>query len=156
MYRLIYFIIAIFLTVSCSPKIVYVPVHSYTNVRDSVIVSYRDSIRVIPIERIVDIVAEYDTLFLETSLAKSVAYVDTNTHSLKGTIENKQAVQYRYVTEYKTEYRDSIVFQEKPYPVEKIVRESYVPWYHKVLSSVGLIALLLALGYAVLKYFRLI
>jgi hypothetical protein len=152
MYRLIYFIIAIFLTVSCSPKVRYIPVHSDTNVRDSVIVSYRDSIRVIPIERIVDIVAEYDTLFLETSLAKSVAYVDTNTHSLKGTIENKQAVQYRYVTEYKTEYRDSIVFQEKPYPVEKIVRESYIPWWAKILSIIGGISLAVAAGYVASKF----
>lgn len=155
MYRLIYFIIAIFLTVSCSPKIVYVPVHSDTNVRDSVIVSYRDCTIMVPVEKVINIVLPNQESNLETSLAKSQAYTDS-AGLLHHNIENKEGSKTKYVYKTIIEHRDSIVFQEKPYPVEKIVREGYVPWYHKVLSSVGLIALLLALGYAVLKYFRLI
>lgn len=150
MYRLIYFIIAIFLTVSCSPKVRYVPVHSDTNVRDSVIVSYRDSIRVIPIERIVDIVAEYDTLYLETSLAEAKAYVDSNNHCLKGEIQNKKEIEYRYIKETVYETKDSIIFQTKPYPVEKPVK--YVPLWAKILSIIGGISLAVAAGYVASKF----
>lgn len=152
MYRLIYFIIAIFLTVSCSPKVRYIPVHSDTNVRDSVIVSYRDSIRVIPIERIVDIVAEYDTLFLETSLAKSVAYVDTNTHTLRGEIQNKQEIVYKTVYKDRIEYKDSI--QTKEIPVEIVVEKvkKVVPLWAKILSIIGGISLAVAAGYVASKF----
>ena len=64
--------------------------------KDSTIYHQKDSIVLIPVEKIVDIVPSYDTLKLETSLAKSKAYVDTLTHSLKGSIENKDKAQFQY------------------------------------------------------------
>lgn len=108
-------------------------------VRDSVAVSIKDSINWIPKERIVDVVAQYDTLNLETSLAVSQAYVDTTTHTLKGKIENKQGIQQQYTEKiiYK-EHRDTL-WREKEVPVEVVKEKKVVPkwcWWLLVFVAV--------------------
>ena len=119
----------------------YVPVKEIekevTSHKDSIRI--RDSIVVIPVERIVDIVPVYDTLKLETTQARAKAYVDTTLHLLRGSIENKDKA--------KTEVREVIKFVERtdtlyidkpvPYEVEKQVR--YVPAIYK-LSLIFMIA----------------
>ena len=90
----------------------------------------KDSTVVIPIERIVDVVPAYDTLKMETSMARSSAWVDTTTHTLKGNLENKQGVQYKYIYKDRIEYRDSLVYRDVPVPVEtiKTVHPKYEVW----------------------------
>ena len=121
-----------------------------TNYKDSIRI--RDSIVVIPIERIVDIVPAYDTLRLETTQAKAKAYVDTTLHLLKGSIENKDKA--------KTEVREVVKFVEKidtlyiekpiPYKVEKQVR--YVPAFFKFTALFFVGVILLIIIRIVLKY----
>lgn len=104
------------------------------NYKDSTVVHHIDSIKIIPVEKVVDIVTSYDTLRLETSLAKAEAHVDTMTHTLKGKIENKQG----YTQKTKIEYRDRIIRDttkiKVPYEVEKevVVKPKIYPfllWY---------------------------
>ena len=91
-------------------------------VKDSTVI--RDSLRVVdlPVERIVDMVAVYDTLELETSLAKSRAWVDTNRHMLVGDIENKNQAKIKVEYRDRIIYRDSIYTKEVPVPYE-VVKE---------------------------------
>lgn len=121
-----------------------------TNHKDSIRI--RDSIVVIPVERIVDIVPQYDTLKLETTQARAKAYVDTTLHLLRGSIENKDKA--------KTEVREVVKFVEKidtlyidkpvPYEVEKQV--IYVPAIYK-LSLIFMIATIaLTVIRLILKY----
>ena len=121
-----------------------------TNYKDSIRI--RDSIVVIPVERIVDIVPVYDTLKMETTQARAKAYVDTTLHLLKGSIENKDKA--------KTKVREVVKFVEKidtlyiekpvPYEVEKQVR--YVPAIYK-LSLIFMIAtIILTVIRLILKY----
>ena len=132
----------------------YVPVKEIekevTNHKDSIRI--RDSIVVIPVERIVDIVPQYDTLKMETTQAKAKAYVDTTLHLLRGSIENKNKA--------KTEVREVVKFVERtdtlyidkpvPYEVEKQVR--YVPAIYK-LSLIFMIATIaLAIIRLILRY----
>lgn len=140
------FILFLLSFVGCSTTR-YVPVKEtekeVVNYKDSIRI--RDSIVVIPVERIVDIVPQYDTLKLETTQAKAKAYVDTTLHLLRGEIENKG--------ETKTEIREVVKFVEKtdtiyiekpvPYEVEKRVR--YVPSFFKftALFFVGVILLII-------------
>ena len=138
--RFILYIIFILSFVGCSTTR-YVPVKEVekevTNHKDSIRI--KDSIVVIPVERIVDIVPVYDTLKLETTQARAKAYVDTTLHLLRGSIENKDKA--------KTEVREVIKFVERtdtlyidkpvPYEVEKQVR--YVPAIYK-LSLIFMIA----------------
>ena len=104
---------------SCSPKVV--PGGSTnTQVRDSVVIQVRDSVVITPIERVVDVAAVYDTLKMETSLAKSRAWLDTTNHMLRGEIQNKKQVQKEIKTEVKWQTRDSIVYKELPVPYEVV------------------------------------
>lgn len=121
-----------------------------TNYKDSIRI--RDSIVVIPVERIVDIVPQYDTLKLETTQARAKAYVDTTLHLLKGSIENKDKA--------KTEVREVVKFVEKidtlyiekpiPYKVEKQVR--YIPAFFKFTALFFVGVILLIIIRIVLKY----
>ena len=132
----------------------YVPVKEVekevTNYKDSIRI--RDSIIVIPIERIVDVVPTYDTLKMETTQARAKAYVDTTLHLLRGSIENKENA--------KTEVREVVKFVERtdtlyiekpvPYEVEKQVR--YVPAFFKFTALFFVGVILLIIIRIVLKY----
>ena len=139
-FNIFLFIIFIFIFVGCSTTR-YATVSGVekevTNYKDSIRI--RDSIVVIPVERIVDVVPTYDTLKMETTQARAKAYVDTTLHLLRGSIENKDKA--------KTEVREVVKFVERtdtlyidkpvPYEVEKQVR--YVPAIYK-LSLIFMIA----------------
>ena len=144
------FILFLLSFVGCSTTR-YVPVKEIekevANYKDSIRI--RDSIVVIPVERIVDVVPTYDTLRFETTQARAKAYVDTTLHLLRGSIENKDKA--------KTEVREVVKFVERtdtlyikepvPYEVEKKVR--YVPAIYKL----SLIFMIAAIGLTVLRIF---
>ena len=152
-FNIFLFILFLLSFVDCSTTR-YVPIKEsekeVVNYKDSIRI--RDSIVVIPVERIVDVVPTYDTLKLETTQARAKAYVDTALHLLRGSIENKD--------KSKTEVREVVRFVERtdtiyiekpvPYEVEKKVR--YVPAFFKftALFFVGVILLLIIR--IVLKY----
>ncbi len=117
--------ILIFLTsCSCFKNVPREEIH-YVQ-KDSTILKIVDSIRYIPVERYVDIVHTYDTLKLETSLAQAEAFVDTNTHTLKGKIENKKGLEKcvkiieKYVEKCDTIYAKVPVTVEVEKPVKYI------------------------------------
>lgn len=117
---------------SCgSVKQIPITNNTETIYKDSLIL--RDSTRYIdsviyvniPREKVMDIISQIDTSYLETSIAKSTAYVDTNSLMIIHSLENKDTVlkekivyKDRYVTETKTVYRDSIQIKEVPVEVE--------------------------------------
>ena len=123
---------ALTFTNSCgTPKYITVTDKSDTVIRDSVFI--RDSVRVVdsiiyvqlPREKVMDIISQIDTSRLETSIAESIAYVDTNSLMIIHSLENKDTViservvyKDRVVTKEKVVYRDSLVMKEVPVEVE--------------------------------------
>lgn len=108
-------------TIGCSPlRKTIVEYKTEIIKKDSLLI--RDSTVVIPVERVVDIVPAYDTLILETSLARSESYVDTVSHILRGKIENKNTFSHQIKYTIKTVVRDSLVYKPEPYPVEVKVK----------------------------------
>lgn len=112
--------VCMFLLFSCrSPRDI-----TQTTEKEKIEIVYKDSIRyydsivVVPVERYVDVVRDYDTLNLETSQAVAKAWVDSI--FLKGTIENKSIVQYKYIDRWNTITNDSIVYKDKIDYVETI------------------------------------
>ena len=98
--------------------------------KDSTILNVKDSIVLIPVEKIVDIVPVYDTLKMETSLAKATAYVDTNYHIIRGSLRNKPEM----AKEWHIQYVDRIVEKTDTVYVEKtkeIPVEKKVPYRGK-------------------------
>lgn len=88
--------------------------------RDS-LVYIRDTVTVeIPTEKVVQVLPKLDTSILNTSLAESVAYVDTAKMSIYHTLEQKGAVQIQYDTVVKIEYVDRFIEKEVPVEVEVI------------------------------------
>ena len=127
---------------------------------DSTIVFYRDSVIAVevPVERIVDIVPIYDSLHLETSLAEANAFVDTATHTLKGSIENKKgAVVTKTVylpSEEHIVYIDSIQKKEVPVYIDKVkYRTPKFIWW--LLGTLGTLVIIAYRKYLV-KLFKII
>lgn len=88
--------------------------------RDS-LVYIHDTVTVeIPREKVVQVLPKLDTSILNTSLAESVAYVDTAKMSIYHTLEQKGTVQIQYDTVVKVEYVDRFIEKEVPVEVEVI------------------------------------
>ena len=139
----ILFLILLLLT-SCS-AIKYVPVKGDDIYHTEYIT--KDSIVYTPVEVIKEVVPELDTLYMETSVAKAKAYLDTNLNTLKGEMKNKKEIIYRD----KIVYRDSIVIQKQEVPVEIEVEKKVVPnwcWWSLVIN------ILTAIVFAIRLYFR--
>ena len=106
--------------------------------RDSII--FKDSTRLvdsiiyveIPREKVMDIISQIDTSYLETSVSESYAYVDTTSLMIVHSLENKDTVlqekivyKDRYITTEKIVYRDSV--QVKEVPVEVQIEKKVYP-----------------------------
>ena len=129
----------------------YVPVKGVEkeviNFKDSIRI--RDSIVVIPVEKIVDVVPTYDTLKLETTQARAKAYVDTTLHLLRGSIENKDKAKTEVREVVKFVERTDTIYVEKPVPYEVEKKVRYVPAIYKL----SLIFMIAAIGLTVLRLF---
>lgn len=140
---------------ACSPRIIQIPVETIkeVHVRDSVY--FRDTLVRVELEkaRISDFVDPSDTLVLQTDLARSTAFIDTTRNVLRGTIENtKPYVEKNVPVKEKIVYRDSLVYQDRPYPVEVEKPVKYVPWIVKVLAWLGGISMAGAIIYILSKF----
>ena len=144
----ILYIIFILSFVGCSTTR-YVPVkgveREVVNYKDSI--QIRDSIVVIPVERIVDIVPIYYTLKMETTQARAKAYVDTTLHLLRGSIENKDKAKTEVREVIRFVDRTDTIYIEKPVPYEVEKRVRYVPAIYKL----SLIFMIAAIGLTVIR-----
>ena len=142
MKRLLLFILL--LLTSCS-TIKYVPIKG-ENIYHTEYIT-KDSIVYTPVEVIKEVAPELDTLYMETTVAKAKAYLDTNLNILKGEMKNKKEIIYKD----KIVYRDSIVIQKQEIPVEVEVEKKVVPsWCWWLLG----INILVVIGFAIRLYFR--
>ena len=140
------FLIAVISTalIAACTTVRYVPIKEteYVHIRDSVY--FRDTLVRVELEkaRLADFCDVNDTLVLQTDLARSTAFLDTTSGKLKGTLENtKRYVEKNVPLKEKIVYKDSIVYQDKPVPVEveKVVK--VVPWFFRVCTVIGLLAM---------------
>jgi hypothetical protein len=135
-------------------KVQYVPVEhtEYVTVRDSVYL--RDTTIQYRIEKeyVRDYTGLLDTLDMETSYASARAWVDTSKAVLAGEIKNKEnVINIPVQVKEKVTVRDSIVYQDRPVPVEveKVVHPGYEKWLWAWL-------VFSLLGLALFVYFRFI
>lgn len=136
---IVFALIAAFFTACTTIKYIPVKEYEYIHVRDSVY--FRDTLIRIELEkaRLSDFVDLGDTLVLQTDLARSTAFLDTASGTLKGTLENikKEAVQNVPLKE-RIVYRDSISYVEKLVPVEVEKKVKVVPLFYRIFSVIGL------------------
>lgn len=121
--------------------------------RDSTILNIQDSIKVIPVERYVDIVPSYDTLHLQTSLAEATAFVDTSKHQLKGEIKNKKEFEQKTRIEYVYKTQIDSVYIKEPVPYE-VIKQVVPKWCWWLLGiNIGMIVALIL--WILKKYFKI-
>lgn len=88
--------------------------------RDS-IVFIHDTVTIeIPKEIVKEVVPQLDTSYLKTSVAESVAYLDTTKRQIHHTLEQKGQVKVIVDTIVKVQYVDRYVYQDVPVEVEVI------------------------------------
>jgi hypothetical protein len=115
-------------------------------VKDSLI--YRDSIVYIPQERIVEIVPQLDTLFMDIETASSKAYLDTTNMLLRGELKSKkkEVVKYQTIIEYRDRIDTVYIKEPQPYEVEKIkYKRDTIFWLSIILN----IAVLLIIAFKI-------
>ena len=135
-------------------KVQYVPVEhtEYVTVRDSVYLKDTTIQYKIEKEYVRDYTGLLDTLDMETSYASARAWVDTSRATLSGEIKNKEnVINIPVQVKEKVTVRDSIVYQDRPVPVEVI--KTVHPGYEKWLWGWLVFSLL---GLALFVYFRFI
>lgn len=137
-------LIFLLLFTSCS-TIKYVPVKGEDIYHTEYVT--KDSIVYTPVEVIKEVVPELDTLYMETTVAKAKAYLDTNLSILKGEMKNKKEIIYKD----KIVYRDSIIIQKQEVPIPVEVEKKVIPKWCWWLIGINL---LVAIYFAIRLYFR--
>lgn len=118
---------------SCgAPK--YITVKETEIIKDTVTIK-ADTVRVpVPVEVKVDVVPELDTLKMETSVAESVAYLDTLTNTIKGSISNKKT---ELKKEIQTIEKTKFVEHKVEVPVQYEIVKNKTPRWAWVLLAVN-------------------
>lgn len=145
---LIILAVGLLMMTSCA-GIKEIPVQTVEKVvyRDSLIY-INDTIRVeVPKEVVKEVVPQIDTSYLKTSLAESVAYLDTTERKLHHTLTQKGEVKIKYDTIVKVQYVDRIVEKEVPVEVE-VIKYKRDTFYWVLLGWAAL-----CVGYALLNFF---
>ena len=129
----LFILILLLIAVSCSTT-KYTPVQTIEKIeyRDSLIY-IKDTIT-IPIEKevIKEVIPSIDTSYLETSVAKSVAYLDTAKRQLHHTLTQEGEVKTIIDTTHIITYVDRIV--EKEVPVEVEIEKPYIPTFFWIVT----------------------
>jgi hypothetical protein len=109
------------LMISCG-SIKEVPVQYIDRIeyRDSLIYIHDSVVVEVPVEIVKEVVPELDTSYLKTSIAESVAYLDTTKRQLHHTLEQKGTIKTKIDTVFKVEYVDRVITKEIPIEVEVI------------------------------------
>ena len=148
----LWFFIAVNFT-ACTKR-VYVPVEKRVEiaVHDTTVLHVTDTLVSVEKARISDFTGLLDTLYLETPLARSTAFVDTSTATLRGTLEQRGETPVKIVWKERIVTKDSLVYQDVPVPVveEKIVK--VVPWFWRFFGALGVIALAGAVFWLLRKF----
>lgn len=92
-----------------------------------------------------------DTLRLETTYSKFVAFVDTSSAKLSGTAKNKEKlIDIPISVKEKVVVCDSLVYKEVPVRVEVPVR--YTPRIWKILGWIGILSLVAGVLFILRKF----
>ena len=140
---LVFFVLATLVFTACK-TIQYVPVETVREVHHTDSIYFRDTLVRIELEkaRLSDFVDLGDTLVLSDNYSRSTAYLDTTSGKLKGTLETiKQYVEKNVPVKEKVTYRDSVVYQDRPYPVEVEKIKKIVPGFWRFFGILGIISL---------------
>ena len=131
-----------------------IPIETTTEVHyiDSVRYEIRDSIRIIERSRWKDYGGLLDTVRIRGNHSEATAYMDTTRNIINAELEEsprEEKTRIIYRDRWKT--RDSLVFQDRPVPYEITKEVEVVPKFWRVLGIIGIISILLAVLWSIMK-----
>ena len=150
---LVYFALVAVVFTACK-TIQYVPVEKIKEVKvtDTTYLHKTDTLVQIPEVSLADFIDLSDTLHLKSQYAEASAWVDPVHSVLAGRLVQSGKLPVQIIERERVVVKDSIVYEDKPIPVEveKIVK--VVPLYAKILSGFGVLFLILAALWAGKKF----
>lgn len=154
------FALAVGLAVGSCGQIKYVPVNTATQVeiKDSTVFHIKDSVRITERSRWKDYGGLLDTLKIRGNRSEMRAWTDTTNNILNGSLEeDPQEEKTRIVYKDRWKVRDSLVYVEKPIPVEVIKEVRTVPRFWTISGIFGIVCfvlLLTVIGWKVYGFFK--
>lgn len=151
------------LAVGSCGQIKYVPVgttsNTEVNVKDSLVINIKDSVRITERSVYKDYAGLLDTLRIKKNgVASMTAWADTTHNLINGTLETEpQEEKTRIIYKDRWKVRDSLVYVEKPIPIEITKEVRIVPRFWRVSGIFGIICLVLLLaviGWKVYGFFK--
>ena len=135
-------ILLVLLVASCK-TIQYVPVKEYVQVavHDTTFLHRTDTLVQVPEVSISDFIDLKDTLIMRGTLSESRSWVDSTAMVLKGRLVQTGKIPVQIVEKERVIYRDSTSQVEIPVPFEVEKRVPYVPFFWKLFSVIGILAL---------------
>ena len=121
--KIFFSLLMCFTVLSCGlVKHIEIPVQTVEKiVYKDTLIYIQDSIKVeVPYEVIKEVLPSIDTSYIKTSVAESIAYVDTAKKKLHHTLTQKGDIKAKYDTIIKVQYVNKIIEKDKPIPVEVI------------------------------------
>lgn len=153
------FALAVGLAVGSCGQIKYIPTENKTevNVKDSLVINIKDSVRITERSVYKDYAGLLDTLRIKKNgVASMTAWADTTHNLINGTLETEpQEEKTRIVYKDRWKVRDSLVFKSVPVEITKEV--PYVPKFWRVTGIFGIVCLVLLLtviGWKVYGFFK--
>lgn len=119
----------------------YVPIRTDTQVevKDSTVFHIKDSVRITERSRWKDYGGLLDTLRIRGNRSEMRAWTDTTNNILNGSLEEDPIEEKtRIVYKDRWKVRDSLVYVEKPVPVEVIKEKKIYPKWMVILSILGI------------------
>lgn len=150
---------AVMIVVGCS-TIKQVPISTDTQVHyiDSTVINIKDSVRIIERSRWKDYGGLLEELRIRGNRAEMTAWIDTTRNIINGSLEEDPLEEKtRIVYRDRWKVRDSLVFKDRPVPVEITKEVKVIPKFWKFTGIVGilfLIGFLTITGWKVYKFFK--
>ena len=135
-------ILLVLLVASCK-TIQYVPVETIKEVKvhDTTYLHRTDTLVQVPEVSISDFIDLKDTLIMRGTLSEARSWVDSTAMVLKGRLVQTGKIPVQIVEKERVIYRDSTSQVEVPVPYEVEKRVPYVPFFWKLFSVIGILAL---------------
>lgn len=152
--RVLVYVAAGLLVFGGCKTIQYVPVETtkYVSVHDTTYLHKTDTLVQIPEVSLSGFIDVKDTLTIRSSYAISKSWIDQEHNILAGKLEQGGKLPVQIVERERIVVKDSLIYQQVPYPVveEKIV--PYIPWFWRIMSVIGIVALAAVALWLVFKF----
>lgn len=121
----------------------YVPIETtkYVSVHDTTYLHKTDTLVQIPEMSLSDFIDVKDTLTIRSSYATSKSWIDQEHNILAGKLIQGGKLPVQIIEKERVVVKDSLIYQQVPYPVVEEKKVPYIPWPWKALSAIGIISI---------------